>query len=119
MITLDDLKVVVLSAAAGVGHVRAAEALVLAFGERGIPATHVEALKHTNPLFRRLYADLYVELVNRQPQLLGYLYHALDRPWHLEKRRLILDRLNTGPLMRLLHRECPSLALCTHFLPAE
>jgi processive 1,2-diacylglycerol beta-glucosyltransferase len=111
--------VMVLSAAAGAGHVRAAEALVSAFGMRGVHATHVEALKHTNPLFRRLYSGLYVELVNRQPQLLGYLYHALDRPWQLEKRRLALDRLNTGPLVRLVERERPTLALCTHFLPAE
>jgi processive 1,2-diacylglycerol beta-glucosyltransferase len=109
----------VLSAAAGAGHVRAAEALVSAFGLRGVHATHVEALKHTNPLFRRAYSDLYVQLVNRQPQLLGYLYHALDRPWQLEKRRLALDRLNTGALIRLLRRERPTLALCTHFLPAE
>ncbi|HEX7511829.1 MAG TPA: glycosyltransferase, partial [Candidatus Methylomirabilis sp.] len=86
---------------------------------QGIPATHVEVLKYTNPLFKRFYADLYVELVNRQPQLLGYLYHALDRPWQLEKRRLILDRLNTRPLVKLLRTENPRLAVCTHFLPAE
>ncbi|HSB68142.1 MAG TPA: glycosyltransferase [Candidatus Methylomirabilis sp.] len=109
----------VLSAAAGAGHVRSAEALVSAFRLQGIPARHVEVLKHTNPLFRRVYSDLYVELVNRQPQLLGYLYHALDRPWRFEKRRLTLDRLNTRPLVRLLQRENPSLAICTHFLPAE
>jgi hypothetical protein len=75
-----DERVMVLSAAAGAGHVRSAEALVAGFGAQGIPASHVEVLKYTNPLLKRLY----VELVNRQPQLLGYLYHALDRPWHLE-----------------------------------
>ena len=114
-----DGRVMVLSAAAGAGHVRSAEALVAAFGAQGIPATHVEVLKYTNPLFKRFYADLYVELVNRQPQLLGYLYHALDRPWHLERRRLILDRLNTRPLVKLLQKENPRVAICTHFLPAE
>jgi processive 1,2-diacylglycerol beta-glucosyltransferase len=114
-----DGPVMVLSAAAGAGHVRSAEALVSAFGAQGIPATHVEVLKYTNPLFKRFYADLYVELVNRQPQLLGYLYHALDRPWQLEKRRLTLDRLNTRPLVKLLQKESPRLAVCTHFLPAE
>jgi processive 1,2-diacylglycerol beta-glucosyltransferase len=109
----------VLSAAAGAGHVRSAEALVSAFGMQGVPAIHVEVLKYTNPLFKRFYADLYVELVNRQPQLLGYLYHALDRPWQLEKRRLILDRLNTRPLVKLLQKANPRVAICTHFLPAE
>jgi processive 1,2-diacylglycerol beta-glucosyltransferase len=111
--------VMVLSAAAGAGHVRSAEALVSAFEARQIPATHVEVLKYTNPLFKRLYADLYVELVNRQPQLLGYLYHAMDRPWRYEKRRLALDRLNTRPLVKLVQQRKPTVAICTHFLPAE
>jgi processive 1,2-diacylglycerol beta-glucosyltransferase len=111
--------VLVLSAASGAGHVRAAEALVLAFGAAGRPARHVEVLGYTNPLFRKIYSDLYVELVNRQPHLLGLLYDALDRPWGFQKRRLALDRFNTRPLVRLLKEENPSLAVCTHFLPAE
>ena len=111
--------VMVLSAASGAGHVRAAEALVSAFERQGIPARHVEVLRYTNPLFRRFYSDLYVELVNRQPELLGWIYRALDRPWRFQKRRLAMDRLHTGPLIKLLRRESPSIALCTHFLPAE
>ncbi len=109
----------VLSAEAGAGHVRSAEALVSAFDAKGIRARHVEVLKYTNAIFRRLYADLYVELVNRQPQLLGYLYHAMDRPWRYQKRRLALDRLNTRPLVKLVQQEQPAVAVCTHFLPAE
>jgi len=109
----------VLSAAAGAGHVSAAEALVEALQERGAPARHEEVLRYTNPLFRRLYGDLYLELVNRRPELLGLVYDALDKPWRFQKRRLALDRLNTAPLKRLLRRSPPALALCTHFLPAE
>jgi processive 1,2-diacylglycerol beta-glucosyltransferase len=86
---------------------------------RGEQARHEEVLRHTNPLFKRLYADLYLELVNHQPQLLGWMYDALDKPWQYQKRRLALDRLNTGPLKRLLRTHPPRLALCTHFLPAE
>jgi processive 1,2-diacylglycerol beta-glucosyltransferase len=69
----------VLSAAAGAGHVRAAEALVAAFQSRGISARHVEVLRYTNPLFKSFYSDLYIELVNRKPELLGWVYDALDR----------------------------------------
>ena len=43
----------------------------------------------------------------------------MDKPWKFQKRRLALDRLNTGPLKSTLRRERPSVALCTHFLPAE
>lgn len=115
----DSPGILVLSAAAGAGHVTAAEALVAELERRGEQARHEEVLRHTNPLFKRLYADLYLELVNHQPQLLGWMYDALDKPWQYQKRRLALDRLNTGPLKRLLRTHPPRLALCTHFLPAE
>ncbi len=117
--TLAEKRVMVLSAAAGAGHVRAAEAVVAGFGERGIDARHVEVLKYASPVFRKIYSDLYIELVNRQPVLLGLVYDALDRPWRYQKRRLALDRLNTRPLVRLLEEEKPEIAVCTHFLPAE
>jgi processive 1,2-diacylglycerol beta-glucosyltransferase len=111
--------VMVLSAASGAGHLRAAESLVAGFGARGISARHVEVLRYTNLLFRRFYSDLYVELVNKGPDILGWVYKATDRPWKFQKRRLALDRLNTGPLVKLLRKEKPDIALCTHFLPAE
>jgi len=109
----------VLSAAAATGHLRAADALVSAFEAKGVSARHVEVLRHTNPVFRKIYSDLYVELMTRGPDLLGWLYKTFDRPWQFQRRRLALDRLNTGPLLKLIRQENPDLALCTHFLPAE
>jgi processive 1,2-diacylglycerol beta-glucosyltransferase len=111
--------VMVLSAAAATGHLRAADALVSAFEAKGVSARHVEVLRYTNPVFRKIYSDLYVELMTRGPDLLGWLYKTFDRPWQFQKRRLALDRLNTGPLVKLIRQEKPDIALCTHFLPAE
>jgi len=112
-------RVLILSAAAAAGHLRAAEALVAAFEARGVSAYHLEVLRYTNPLFRKIYSDLYVELMTRQPDLLGLFYKVLDHPWKFQKRRLALDRLNTAPLVKRLAKERPHVALCTHFLPAE
>jgi processive 1,2-diacylglycerol beta-glucosyltransferase len=111
--------VMVLSAAAGAGHVSAAAALVSAFDARGVSAEHVEVLKYTNSVFRSIYADLYKELANKRPEVLGWVYKSLDRPWKYQKRRLALDRFNAGPLLKLLRKEQPDVAVCTHFLPAE
>jgi processive 1,2-diacylglycerol beta-glucosyltransferase len=111
--------VLVLSAAAGAGHVRSAEALVAAFAAKGIAAKHVEVLKYASWLFKKVYSDLYIELVNHQPAILGLVYDAMDHPWKSRKRLLALDWLNTRPLVRLLLAERPRLAVCTHFLPAE
>ena len=111
--------IMVLSAAAGAGHISAAEALASAFRAKGVQTEHIEVLRYTNPIFRKIYSDLYRELCNKQPDVLGWVYKTLDRPWQYQKRRLALDRLSTGPLVKLLLKEKPGIALCTHFLPAE
>jgi len=112
-------RVTIFSAAAGAGHISAANALVSAFQMKGIDANQVEVLKYTNRLFRSVYSNLYKELVNKSPGVLGWVYDSLDRPWKHQKRRLALDMLNTGRLVKLLVREKPGIAICTHFLPAE
>ncbi|MBA3714267.1 MAG: glycosyltransferase [Pyrinomonadaceae bacterium] len=114
-------KVLVLSASAGAGHVRAAEAVVRAIEEMGAAeeVRHVDALEYTNKLFRHLYSKAYVEMVNKAPELLGWLYDAFDTPWKNERRRLALDKLNTRPLVRMLKQYQPEVVICTHFLPAE
>ena len=111
--------VMILSGASGAGHISAAEALGAAFKLRGVEARHVEVLKYTNPLFRKVYSDLYKELCTKQPDVLGWVYRALDRPWRYQKRRLALDMLSTVSFVKLLRREKPDIAICTHFLPAE
>jgi processive 1,2-diacylglycerol beta-glucosyltransferase len=114
-------KVLILSASAGAGHVRAGEALKNAFLDQGAAreVMHVDTLEYTNKLFRRLYSKAYIDMVNRTPELLGWLYDHLDEPWKNERRRLALDRLNTGPFIKLLKKYQPELTICTHFLPAE
>jgi len=111
--------VLVLSATAATGHLRAADALVATFEAKGVSAYHVEVLRYTNPIFRKIYSDLYVELMTRQPDFLGWMYKTFDRPWQFQKRRLALNRLNTVPFVKALKQENPKVALCTHFLPAE
>jgi len=114
-------KVLILSASAGAGHVRAGQALERAFVGAGAAreVRHLDTLEFTNKLFRRLYAKAYIDLVNRAPEVLGWLYDWLDTPWEKERRRLALDKLNTRRFRRMLERERPDLVVCTHFLPAE
>src|ERR1044072_5821214 len=114
-------KVLLLSASAGAGHVRAAEAVEKAFHETGgvREVRHVDTLEFTNKVFRHLYSKAYLDLVNKMPEGLGWFYDKLDKPWKNERRRLALDKLNTRPFVKLLHEYQPDLIVCTHFLPAE
>ena len=116
-------KVLLLSASAGAGHVRAAEAIEKAFKEaadgEGREVQHLDILNYTNKVFRHLYSKAYIDLVNKVPEVPGWVYDKLDKPWKNERRRLALDKLNTRPLVKLLREYQPDLIVCTHFLPAE
>jgi processive 1,2-diacylglycerol beta-glucosyltransferase len=114
-------KVLILSASAGTGHVRAAEALEKVFRERPDvgEVRNVDALRFTNRLFRDFYSKLYIQLVQRAPTILGIVYNSTDEPWRTDRMRLMLDRLNTGPLERFIGRFKPDITVCTHFLPSE
>src|SRR5215475_9765548 len=74
-------KVLLLSASAGAGHVRAAQALERAFIDLGAAeeVRHIDALEYTNKLFRNLYTKAYLDLVNTTPELFGWLYDRLDK----------------------------------------
>src|SRR6185437_7401955 len=113
--------VLILSAAAGAGHLRAAEAIERAIQEMGAAHAvhHVDTLEYTNPLFRPLYSKAYIDMVNRMPEVLGWLYDFYDNPEKDDRLQLAFDKLNTRPFVKLLDRYRPDFTICTHFLPAE
>jgi len=113
-------RVLLLSASSGAGHLRAAQALEKAFLACGdCHVEHIDALQYVSKLFQRVYDKAYISMVRRAPELMGLLYERTDQPWHHLRPRLALDRLNTGPMIRLLKRVQPDLCVATHFLPAE
>jgi processive 1,2-diacylglycerol beta-glucosyltransferase len=118
-------KILLLSASAGAGHIRAAQAIEKAFAEVGDETgerrevQHLDILNYTNKVFRHFYSKAYIDLVNKMPEVPGWFYDKLDKPWKNERRRLALDKLNTRPLVKLLRQYHPDLIVCTHFLPAE
>jgi processive 1,2-diacylglycerol beta-glucosyltransferase len=114
-------KVLILSAAAGAGHIRAAQAIERAFAEMKAAeeVRHIDTLEYTNKIFRNLYSKAYIEMVNKAPDVLGWLYDQFDKPGKNERVRLAFDKLNTRPFVKLLQQYGPDIIVCTHFLPAE
>jgi processive 1,2-diacylglycerol beta-glucosyltransferase len=114
-------RVLILSATSGAGHIRSAQAIEKAFLEVGAArqVRHVDSLEYTSYVVRNLYSKTYIDMVNKAPDLLGWLYDASDKPWTNERRRLAFDRLNTRPLVRMINDYKPEIVICTHFLPAE
>jgi processive 1,2-diacylglycerol beta-glucosyltransferase len=114
-------RLLILSASAGAGHVRAAQAIerACAGADCGWKVEHIDILQYTNPLFRTMYSRMYLDLVNRSPEVLGWLYDQLDKPWKNRRRKLAFDKLNVGPFVKMLEGHRPDVVVCTHSLPAE
>ena len=119
-------RVLILSAAVGAGHVRAAQAIELALAQTHPDAVvrNVDVLQLTNRSFRRMYARGYFDAIAAAPHLVGYLYDRLDRPLRrvgraADRARYALQRLNFLALEELLTANRWDLAINTHFLPAE
>lgn len=113
-------RVLIASASAGTGHVRAAAALekVFAVDPRVAAVRHIDALDYTNKLFRDFYSKLYLQLVRSAPDVLGWVYRVSDEPWKTDAARVQLERLNTRPLVRTIEEFAPDITVCTHFMPA-
>jgi processive 1,2-diacylglycerol beta-glucosyltransferase len=114
-------RVLILSASAGAGHIRAAQAVEKAFIQLNAARDlkNIDTLDYTNKLFQKLYSRVYIEMVDKTPDLLGWLYNHFDNPWQYQRRRLAFDKLNARAFIKLLKEYQPDLAVCTHFLPAE
>jgi processive 1,2-diacylglycerol beta-glucosyltransferase len=117
-------QLLILSVSAGAGHVRAAQALEAAAkaANSALQATHLDLLALVPKEFRKLYAEQYIKLVDRLPQLWSFLYAKSDRPSRdsvLGNLKRAAEKLNTRKLQSEIARLRPDAILCTHFLPAE
>lgn len=117
-------KIAVLSVSAGSGHVRAAQA-IKATADKLYPqleVVHIDVMDHVPTLFKKVYAETYIKIVEHHPAFWGYLYHRSDYEnvnSALSKLRIAIERLNTGKLKKVLKEINPDHVVCTHFLPAQ
>src|SRR4051794_39094092 len=118
-------RILVLSAAVGAGHLRAAQAVELALRELAPPDAvikNIDVLTLTNAPFRKLYGEAYLDLVNKAPHVLGFFYDHMDKPRSKDSRRdklrLLVEKLNLSFLCDLLECERWDAIVNTHFMPA-
>jgi processive 1,2-diacylglycerol beta-glucosyltransferase len=114
-------RVLILSASAGAGHVRAAQAIEKAFVKLGAAKElrNIDALDYTSKIFHNLYSKAYIEIAGRTPEIYGWLYDHYDRPWHNDRLRRAFEKLNTRPFVKMLEEYQPDMTVCTYYLPAQ
>jgi len=115
-------KLLVLSAGAGAGHNRAAEAIREHAREAGVEAEWFDSLTFTGRVFRTLYAESYIWMASHSPALWGMLYKLMgkrtEQP-NLRKLMKTYDSLNYKKLIRHIEDFKPDAIISTHFLPTN
>ncbi len=110
----------ILSCSGGAGHIRAAEALhrMAQFLNYPIYTKHFDILELTPKVFKRLYSETYIQLVNRAPELWGYLYQQSEqKPYEKTPFIKAFDKLNYKKYLKTILSLKPDALICTHFLP--
>lgn len=112
--------VLIVSASAGTGHTRAAEAVGTAVSAAGLQPTHVDILDLAPRWVRTLYGTGFEALVSHAPRVWGELYRFSDGAdadqarWAAAARRSVFYAFQ-----RLLTANHWDQVVCTHFLPAQ
>ena len=118
------MRILIATVTAGGGHVAAAAALEEAW--RALrPADTVERvdlIQFFSPLHKKVYAEGYVKLVERAPELWGLLFSKTDN-LKVTRRLSKLSRLfpsnSRKKFINHLKHFQPDAVLCTHFTPLE
>ncbi|MFH2138572.1 MAG: glycosyltransferase [Candidatus Omnitrophota bacterium] len=119
------MKILIIHASAGAGHVKAAEALSHAFKKNcpeGLSVITIDALDYTNAVFKKSYPAVYIFLVKHFPLLWGACFHFLNfSPLMpiITFFRLIFNKFHGRGLIEYILREKPEVIICEHFFSAQ
>lgn len=118
-------KILLLSASAGNGHVRAAQALEAA-AARHFPGEtevrHVDILKEACGPVRWFYGDGYMILIRRMPLIWRWVYNSSNIPpgsFFQSKIQATFERFVFRRVVALAQEWQPDHIICTHFTPVS
>ena len=113
-------KILILSCSAGLGHVRAGEALK-AYAKQNFPrhlVIHQNISTLENTLFRTVISSTYDQLITRAPKIFGVIYRFTDTNFgcSVAKKAMLLLRSSSRQLHDLINTLQPDRIIATHFL---
>ena len=114
--------VLIVSAANGTGHLRAAEAVREAFAQRdpSVHVEHVELLSIAPRWVRAFYGSLFEKMVEKAPRVWKEIYRLTDGDDHDASRwGPVAHRTLFREFRRLLQSRPWAMCLSTHFLPCQ
>lgn len=118
------MHVLIATVTAGAGHVQAAAALEEAWRAMR-PRDLIErldVLEFTPKLYRKVYVEGYVKLVEHAPELWAMVFKKTDNPALVRKLtrfRRAMARFISDKFVKRLKEFKPDVVLCTHYMPLE
>lgn len=118
------MKILIATATAGGGHLAAAAALEEAWKKRRPRDVlkRVDILDYTPRLYRKAYAEGYVKLAEKAPELYAHAFRKTDTLAFIKKAQTVRRfsaRLMAGRFLKLVRRFRPDILLAPHFMPFE
>ena len=117
------MKILVIHASAGAGHLKAAQAIYDALKKNvSFDVVFADALDYTSPSFKKFYQRTYILLVTGMSWLWGFFFELLDRPWIqpvMRSTRRFYNGFNARRLNAFLKDRDFDYVVTTHFLPSE
>ncbi len=112
-------RVLFLSAAVGVGHTAAANAVrdALVARDPSLETQTVDSYEYAASVFAKVVADGYIGMVKTVPQVYAYLYGRVERARNIPAARRFVNRYTAQNLRAFVERMQPDLVVCTHAFP--
>lgn len=118
------MKILIATATAGAGHLQAAVALEEAWRlyRSQDEVKRLDILDYTSRFYRKAYAEGYVKVAEKTPELYAHAFRKSDNPTLVKKMtqlRRLSARIVAGGFIRWVDEWKPDIVLCPHFLPME
>src|ERR1051325_7734629 len=118
------MRILIATVTAGAGHLQAAAALEEAWRDLR-PKDQIQrsdVLDFTPQLYRKVYVDSYIKLVEHAPELWGHIFKKTDNPElarKLTRLRPGFVKIVAGRFIKHLKKFNPDAVLSTHYMPLE
>ena len=112
------MKIIILSASTGGGHMSAANCVKEYLNENGDSATVIDTLEYISPLLNKTVVEVYEHLAKKHPTIWKLMYTTTNKK-SLNKIVEIINKTISKKLIPLLAEEKPDLIISTHPFSTE
>lgn len=112
------MKIIILSASTGGGHMSAANCVKEYLNENGDSATVIDTLEYISPLLNKTIVEVYEHLAKKHPTIWKLMYNTTNKK-SLNKIVEIINKTISKKLIPLIAEENPDLIISTHPFSTE